>query len=303
MRPDAVAEWVPPWPLDIGHTVAPLQHGAGDPAQRFVDGVLWRTLRTPEGPATLRVTGERAGRVRAAAWGAGAGWASRAVPDLLGARDDASGFVPVHEIVRACARRHRGLRLPRLGLVFEALVPAVLEQKVTGTEARRAWHRLVTAYGDPAPGPGPAGLRVVPSPSTWRRIPSWDWHRAGVDAKRAAAVRAAAEVAPRLEETLALATADAERRLRAVPGIGGWTAAEVLQRAHGCADAVSVGDFHLPALVGWALAGRPTDDGGMLALLAPYAPHRHRVVRLLEVSGFRKPRFGPRVAPREHRGY
>jgi 3-methyladenine DNA glycosylase/8-oxoguanine DNA glycosylase len=111
------------------------------------------------------------------------------------------------------------------------------------------------------------------------------------------------EAAPRLEETLAMSVADAERRLRAVPGIGAWTAAEVLQRAHGCADVVSIGDFHLPAFVGWALAGRPTDDDGMLALLAPYAPHRHRAVRLLEVSGFRKPSFGPRYSPHDHSRY
>jgi 3-methyladenine DNA glycosylase/8-oxoguanine DNA glycosylase len=144
-------------------------------------------------------------------------------------------------------------------------------------------------------------MRVVPAPRTWAAIPSWEWHRAGVDAKRSATVVRAAHVAGRLEETTAMPADEAVRRLRAVPGIGAWTAAEVRQRAHGDPDAVSVGDLHLPKLVGWALAGRPVDDDGMLALLAPYAGHRYRAVRMLELSGYRYPRFAPRFAPRDFR--
>ena len=86
-----------------------------------------------------------------------------------------------------------------------------------------------------------------------------------------------------------------------MPGIGFWTAAEVAQRAWGDADAISVGDFHIPSIVGYALLGRKIDDAGMLELLAPYAPHRHRVVPLLEAGGVNAPRFGPRFAPREYR--
>jgi 3-methyladenine DNA glycosylase/8-oxoguanine DNA glycosylase len=83
--------------------------------------------------------------------------------------------------------------------------------------------------------------------------------------------------------------------LRAIPGVGRWTAAEVAQRAWGDPDEVSVGDFHLPALVGWALVGRPVDDDGMLELLAPYIGHRHRAARMVELSGVGKPAFGPRM--------
>jgi 3-methyladenine DNA glycosylase/8-oxoguanine DNA glycosylase len=93
----------------------------------------------------------------------------------------------------------------------------------------------------------------------------------------------------------------ANRRLSAVPGIGVWTAAEVAQRALGDGDAVSVGDFHLSAFVGWALAGRPLDDDGMVELLERWRPHRYRVVRLLECSGVTKPRFGPRMTVQDHR--
>ncbi|MGH3321524.1 MAG: DNA-3-methyladenine glycosylase family protein [Streptosporangiaceae bacterium] len=223
------------------------------------------------------------------------------LPALLGADDDAGGFAPCHALLRRTAARLPGLRIGRTGRVLEALVPAALEQKVTGTEARRAWRTLLRWYGDPAPGPAPERMRVVPAARTWAAIPTWDWHRAGVDGRRARTVVAAARAVGRLEETLTMAPEDARRRLRALPGVGEWTAAEVRQRAHGDTDAVSVGDYHLPGLVGMALAGRPVDDDGMLDLLAPYAGQRHRATRLVELSGVRVPRRGPRMAPRDYR--
>ena len=175
---------------------------------------------------------------------------------MLGADDDRAGFVPAHPLLRELSARHPGVRVGRSGRVLEALVPAVLEQKVVGAEARRAWRYLLLKFGDPAPGPAPAGMRVSPPPRTWRRIPSWEWHRAGVEGVRARTIIGAAEVAGRLEEIVTMPPADADRRLRSLAGIGVWTSAEVRQRACGDADAVSVGDYHLPSRVGWALAGR-----------------------------------------------
>jgi 3-methyladenine DNA glycosylase/8-oxoguanine DNA glycosylase len=172
---------------------------------------------------------------------------------------------------------------------------------VLGIEAHRAWRTLLYRFGDPAPGPAPRGMRVFPAPRTWARIPSWEWHRSGAEAVRARTIAGAARVAGRLEETVTLSPAEAGRRLRTLPGIGVWTAAEVLQRAHGDPDAVSVGDANLPGMVGWALAGRVVDDAGMLELLAPYAGHRYRVTRLVELSGPRPPRRGPRLPVRDYR--
>jgi hypothetical protein len=292
--PDAETTWRPPAPVDIGLVLSPLQRGSGDPTQRRATDGWWRTGWTPSGPATLRLV-PSACAVRAEAWGPGAEWMVAGVPGLLGAGDDATGFEPLHPVVGTTWRRLGRLPLGAVGLVFELLVPSVLEQRVTGTEAHRSWRELVRRFGLPAPGPAPRGLCVAPPAATWRRIPSWEWHRAGVDPGRARTILAAAEVAGRLEECLSLPRADRFRRLRAVPGVGAWTAAEVAQRAWGDPDEVSVGDFHLPALVGWALAGRPVDDDGMLELLAGYAGQRHRAVRLVELSGVRKPAFGPRM--------
>ena len=179
--------------------------------------------------------------------------------------------------------------------------PLTEKVHVTGTEAHRAWRGLLRRFGHRAPGPR-ADLFVPPSPRELLDVPTWDWHRLGVDGKRQRAVRAAASLAQRLEECAAMPPADAMARLRVVPGVGEWTAAETLLRAIGHPDAVSVGDFHLANAVVHALTGRARGtDEQMLALLAPWTGQRARIVRLIELSGARPPAFGPRFAPTDIR--
>ncbi|TQF74559.1 DNA-3-methyladenine glycosylase 2 family protein [Rhodococcus spelaei] len=292
-------------PLLLAASLATLGRGRADPSHRVTaDGALWRTSLMPSGPVTCRLTQLDATSVHCRAWGDGAVEFVDALPDLLGEHSAATDFAPEHPVLAEAHRRLPGLRIPRTGRVFEALVPAILEQKVHGIAARASWRRLVTAYGSPAPGPAPDGMRVPPPAQVWRRIPSWEFHRAGVDPKRSRTIVTAAVVADRLEQTVAMEPAEAAARLRAVPGVGPWTAAEVAQRALGDADALSVGDFHLAAMVGWSLLGRPLDDPGMVAYLEPLRPHRYRAIRLLEVSGQAvKPKFGPRTAVTDHRDH
>ena len=299
-------EWRPPYPVDPVGVLAPLRRGRGDPTWHSTDGsAVWRAGTTPDGPVTTRLSRRGDGTVVLDAWGPGSSWACEGLPALLGAGDDPAAFVPHHPLVADAHRRMPGIRFCATGRVWDVLVPAVLEQKVTGTEARRSWRELCRRFGSPAPGPAPAGLRVPPTPAQIRAVPEWEWHRAGVDIKRRTAILACAVVAHRLETAVELATtqggAAGREHLRRVPGIGVWTAAEIAQRAWGDPDAVSVGDFHIARLVGWALLGRAIDDAEMLRVLAPYAPQRQRAVRYVELSGFRKPRFGPRFSPRDYR--
>nr|BFD84451.1 3-methyladenine DNA glycosylase [Streptomyces sp. Xyl84] len=298
--PARVRTWVPDGPLDLGLVLGPLRRGPGDPTFRAMpDGSVWRASRTPAGPGTLRVSA-RGGEVCGQAWGPGAEWLLERLPDLLGAADDPSEFVPRHRLLALTRHRRPGLRLTRTGLVLESLIPSVLEQKVTTVEAYAAWRTLVRAYGEPAPGPVPVQMHVMPEPRTWALIPSWDWHRAGVDDKRASTVLRAVRVAARLEETLRMPAGAARERLEVVPGIGPWTSAETVQRSHGAADAVTVGDLHLPGIVGFALAGdREADDARMLRLLEPYAGQRHRAARLILLSGRVPPRRAPRMPVRD----
>jgi endonuclease III len=290
-------------PLDLRRTLSPLVRGNGDRTIRLASGEAWLATRTAEGPATLHLS-VATGALTAEAWGAGAELAIERAGRLVGVdsgRQPTSTLATVdHGLIANLARRHPGVRTLRTEAVVEALVPAILEQKVTGFEAHRVWHGLVRTYGEPAPGPGTdLGLRLPPEPATLARLPYYAYHPLGLERRRADLIRAIAARATWFEAIVDLPLPEAYARLLAVPGIGPWTAAEVAVRALGDDDAVSVGDYHLPNLVAWALAGEPRgDDARMLELLEPYRGQRALVVRLLELGGPARPRRGPRLAPR-----
>lgn len=299
-----VTVYRPPHPVDLRSTLGMLRRGNTDPTM-IVDGpVIWRAVRTPLGAATLAVR-SIGDEIRATAWGAGAGLALDTVPQLCGADDDPTGFDAArHPLIAEVARRNPGLRLTRTASVFDALACAILEQKVTSMQAFGAWRFLVTRFGERAPGPTPRPMFAAPAASVWRAIPSWIWHRAAVEPPQSKTlVRAAARGESIERAVLAAATgADRDDVLTSLPGIGLWTSAETRIRALGDPDAVSVGDYHLAHEVGHVLAGSRTDDAGMLELLAPWAGHRQRVIRLIFASGVKEPRRGPRLAPENHRG-
>ena len=283
-------------PLDVSGTLAPLRRGYGDPTMRLAGQRCWRAARTPDGSATLalEVVG---GTVIAETWGPGAERALEGVRDLVGLHDDRSEFRALHPLIGELDRRFPGIRIGRSRAVFEALVPGILEQKVTGEEARRTFRGLVRAFGEPAPGPAAFNLRLPPSPERLAALPYYAYHAFGLERRRADVIRRAAGRAAWLEGTVELPLPEAYARLTSLSGVGPWTTAEVAVRALGDTDAVSVGDYHLPNLVGSALVGGGSwDDARMLELLEPYRPQRARVIRLLEAAGTAL--WGQRRAPR-----
>ena len=293
----------PTAPVDLRATVGMLRRGPGDPTMVFDGPVIWRTVRTPLGAATLALRAQ-SGEIKATAWGRGAEHALDTVPELCGAGDDPSGFDPSHHpLISEVARRAPGIRLARTGVVFDALACAIIEQKVTGLEAFRAWRLLVTKFGERAPGPTPRPMYAAPTAAGWHRIPSWDWHRVAVQPPQSKTVVRVAERADSISRALLAASTGDERDrvLTSFPGVGVWTSAETRIRALGDPDAVSVGDYHLAHQVGYALTGHRTDDDGMLELLAPWAGHRQRVIRLIFASRVSEPRRGPRLSPEDHR--
>ncbi len=302
-----VRVWRPDWPCPVGTVLSTHRRGPADPTFRTAaDGAIWRGIRTPEGLATLRLVREpAAGTVTGEAWGSGADWILAQLPRMLGADDDPSGFEPKHKPIADAWRRYGNWRLGATDLVMESLVPAILEQKVTGMEALGAFRKLVHRFGERAPGPPSAPdpevrLWVQPSPADLRAIPSWEWLRLPVDGARSRPVQHAARVAPALERAGRETPEEFDRRVRTLPGIGVWTSAEVRSRAMGDPDSVSFGDYHIAANVGYVLTGEPVDDAGLAVLLEPYAGHRHRVQRLVELAGWARPRRGPRMSPRTH---
>ena len=281
-------------PLDLLRTLAPIGLG---PSLRLDGRDAWRATRTPAGLATVHLRRVE-GQVEVEAWGPGAAWAAAQSPSLCGEDDDASGFTARHKLIGDLHRRHPGVRMPKTRAVFEALIPAVLAQKVTTIEAEAAYRALMRSWGEPAP--GPVRMRIAPSARVIASTPYWAFHKLGVERRRAEVIIRAARSASRLEETVEMDMPSAYRRLAAFPGIGPWTAAKVASVALGDADAVPVGDYHLPNTVGYALEGTArSTDARMLELLDPYRGHRGRVIRLLLLSGIRAPRFGPKQPLRD----
>lgn len=284
----------PPEPVDLDLAMPVFVRGRGDPTSLQRRDGWWFAWTAPAGRVTLHLEDE-GGTVRADAWGEGATWMLDRVPALLGASDDVSGFVPHHDLVAAAWPRMSRWRVPASGLVAQSLVCSVIEQRVTGREAFASHRRLVQGYGRPAPGPGEElGLVCPPVASEWAMIPSWEWLRAGVDAARSRTVVAAMKVAGRLDECADLPLPQAHARLRSLPRVGVWTAAEVAQRTLGDADAPSFGDYHVARDVTLALTGESGDDERLAEVLAPYAGHRYRAQRIVMAAAGPRPRRGPR---------
>ncbi len=293
-------------PLDLAGTVGGLRRGPGDPATRVSAGELWWATRSPIGPATLHLTLDAAaGEVAVEAWGEGAAWVVDQVPDLIGEGDDHRAFeallagldVPGAELVRQAHRRNPGLRRSRSGAVFEALVPTILEQKVVGADARASYRGLVQRHGTPAPGPVGSDLLLPPSGTELAALPYWCFHPLGVERRRADTIRRVAQVRHRLVAGAPRDDSELCRRLLTLPGVGPWTVAEVSRVALGDADAVSVGDYHLPHQIAYAFIGEArSDDETMLELLEPFRPHRGRAALLALRAGPARPRRGPRLS-------
>ena len=281
-----------PFPVDLRRSLRPLRVGRADPTILLSERAVLRATRTPDGPATLRVDHE-GDRLLVTAWGPGSEWALESAPGLLGLLDDADSFDPPAGLIRRLHREAPDLRLPRTGRVVEALLPAVLGQRVTSFEARRSFVQLVERFGEPAPGPG--GLLLTPLPGRIAELGYYDLHLVGMEKKRADTLKRVCAHASRLEQAGLGSSAVLRERLEAIPGVGPWTSAEVARVALGDADAVSVGDYHLKHLVCWALAREEQGtDHRMLELLEPYAPHRGRACLLLEDGQLRARRKAPR---------
>jgi 3-methyladenine DNA glycosylase/8-oxoguanine DNA glycosylase len=303
--PDVEGGWRAPYEVDLAAVLGPFVRGGMDPCN-VIQGSrsAWRASRTPDGPGTLRIEADAAD-VSAAAWGPGAGWLVASVPGLLGFDDAPSESVmqalPPH-LAPVWERLRRTWRVPRSRLVLEALVAAVLEQKVTGVQSRRAWRSLVVETGAQAPGPLPRPMHVLPDAADLRRVPSWTWHRWGVTPHQATTLLAALRSPGRLEECADLRADQGRARLRSIRGIGEWTTAEVAQRALGDSDAVSFGDYHLAQQFVHAFTGdRDGTDEQMARLLMPFSGHRYRVQRVVEMSGISRAARGPRMSIADHR--
>ena len=291
-------------PLDLRLTFGPLSR---DLRGRHDAHGTWWASRTPQGPGTLRLQvvegpeGAEGDVLVAEAWGPGGDWLLARCEDLVGLHDDAELLRTEHPVVEDARRRWRGLRVGRTGRVVETLVKTIIGQRVTTEDAARSLRELTLRHGERAP--GPARLWVLPAAEALAGLTYAHFHPLGIERQRALVILRACRRADWLEACTHLPRREAYQRLCSVEGVGPWTAALVMAQACGDADAVPIGDYHLPSTIAWHLAReRTADDGRMVELLRPFLGHRWRVIRLLLQRGMRSPRRGPRTEVRDIRG-
>ena len=286
-------------PLDLGATLGPMRRGSGRPdlpVRRARPGGGCGARPAPR--RARRRCGSRSApptaRSPATAWGAGRGLGARRAAGAARRRrrpePASSPRAPGAARHLAGHGRAGGCRGP--AGCWRRCVPAVLEQKVTGREAWRAWRSLVRRYGEPAPGPGGCRRTACASPRTPR--PGAAGAVLGLAPRRRRPVpvpdprhrrrprrpaRGAGRPAAGRGRDAALRTAAGHRRLDR--GRGRPARPRRRRRRVG---------RRLPPGRRWSAgrwsASRSTTTR-MLELLEPYRGHRYRAVRMIELSGLR----------------
>lgn len=260
----------------------------------------WWATTTPSGPATLQLKRISPEVIASKAWGLGAEWITNKVPDLLGLSDNSDTFNP-DGVVGKLWKQNR-FRVGRTDLVWDAAIGAILSQKVQVTKAMMSLRAIRNTFGYSAPGPIRANL--LPTANTVAEMSYVDFHKLGVERKRAETIIRLAKEMPRIKvnplgnrkEEQSSVDKQNILRLSKIKGIGPWTLGLIAAVAYGDTDAVPVGDYHIPNTVAWNLHGIPrADDKQMLQMLEAHKPHRWRVIRLCKGNS-PAPKYGPRLS-------
>ena len=153
----------------------------------------------------------------------------------------------IHAVLGADFPALAGLRVPGTLDGFELAVRAVLGQQVTVAAARTLTTRLVERFGTPLATPIDGLTRLFPTPATLAAATGDELGQLGLVRQRQAAIHALAQAVSSGHISLhagadVAATMDA---LKALPGIGAWTADYIALRALRWPDAFPSGDVAL----------------------------------------------------------
>ena len=279
--------------IDLYRTLRPLSWAPNDPTTHLRPGQFARATRTPDGPATIEIRWAD-GVAAVTMWGDGESWLLDHLEPLLGLSDDVSTFVPEGELVTRLWRQFRGIRLGASHTLWHDVAWLIPGQRVTSEDASRQWMRLTKKFAEAAP--GPLELLLPPPAAALADTHYTELHELGLERKRATNLRAAGKYIPRFERELDVGAAEVRRRIELIPGVGQWTSTNVATITLGDPDQVVLGDYAIPSMVTFALAGeRKGTDARMLELLEPHRPHRWRVCRLLMAGGLGPPRRSHRL--------
>ena len=153
----------------------------------------------------------------------------------------------IHAVLGADFPALAGLRVPGTLDGLELAVRAVLGQQVTVAAARTLTTRLVERFGTPLATPIDGLTRLFPSPAALAAASGDELGQLGLVRQRQAAIHALAQAVSSGQIRLhagadVAATMDA---LKALPGIGAWTADYIALRALRWPDAFPSGDVAL----------------------------------------------------------
>ena len=144
-----------------------------------------------------------------------------------------------------------GLRVPGALDGFELAVRAVLGQQITVAAARTLAQRLVDKFGEPIQTPWPELTRLFPSPSVLAEASSDALGQLGIVRQRQSAIVGLAKAVAGGLQLHGGADAHATiEALKALPGIGDWTAQYIAMRALRWPDAFPAGDVALHKILG-----------------------------------------------------
>lgn len=159
-----------------------------------------------------------------------------------------------------------GMRLPVYDDPFEALIRAILGQQVSVAAARTIGGRMVARFGRPAPALGAAEveqLRFFPEPETLAEAGETALRELGLTGAKARSILGCSGlVASGAIDLIALRSAPADAAtaaLRALPGVGPWTAAYLRLRGLGDRDAFPAGDLGVRKALGAAGEKLPSE--------------------------------------------
>lgn len=144
-----------------------------------------------------------------------------------------TGQLAVDPLLKRACVAHAGIRVPGAWDPFELAVRAILGQQISVRAATTIAGRVAARWGSVVEA-GQGLDRLFPTPAQLQDAPI---EEAGVIASRASAIRALARAVP-------------TDNLRAIPGIGEWTAQYIAMRALNEPDAFPSGDLVLRRMAG-----------------------------------------------------
>ena len=251
------------------------------PCERSDGNKLWKALMTPDGSTVLEVSFENDGawcRVdgRRKLGRESMAQLHAAALKMLGLTHETTQFESrmARDPRMALFNRRRGMRVPAIPTGFDGLCWAIIGQQINVKFAASLRREIINLAGEEAGG----GMRTHPAPDrvaemSVAMLSKRRYSRSKADYLIGAA-KEVAEGRLNIEGMMDGSATDAERKLKAVHGIGTWTARYAMLRG-GFADCAPVGDSALAtALQRFHGRDERPDHDEVHTMMAAFAPNR-----------------------------